>query len=363
MSPILSGNQATTARVQDIFNELKANPEFYNILSPVAGYSTFPALTVANEIMCRILAENMPWKWNRAIIPPFLTVSLQQDYVTNITNIGWLEDAWRIDINNSTSNANRAPKPIFSMETVRDQPQTAWQSVPFNINFVPNTTAFFGLWQPNTAYSCGYGVAQLPVSPIQQFIDVNDNILYIDSTQLGLNITSPGYAGTTIPLPAPNPYGVSGATQPAAPPNATPGSQVMDGTVTWSVADPNGYALRLSPLPALNGLCWYIVTQMQVAPPNLLTMQQNLSPIPTQMLYLFRQGCRAMLKQFNGSSNGNEAYAEWEQVLKEAVRAGDRQTEEFVMYPNSSIMGGYSQYMDPQNIGAAWPFGPQPFGN
>ena len=72
---------------------------------------------------------------------------------------------------------------------------------------------------------------------------------------------------------------------------------------------------------------------------------------------------RAMLKQFNGSPNANEAYAEWEETLQKSVRAGDRQTEEFIMYPNSSIMGGYSQYMDPQNIGAAWPFGPQPFGN
>jgi len=361
--PVLPGNQATTVTAQQMVNQLKVNPEFYNVLTGAAGYSTEPALTLCNEVMSRILAENMPWKWNRAIWPPFLTVSLQQDYVSNITNVGWLEDAWRVDINNSTSNASRAPKPIFDLETVRDLPQGSRQAVPFNVSFVPNSIAFMGLWQPNTVYGCGYGVSQLPVCPIQQFIDVNGNILFIDSTNLGLNIESPGYTGTTIPLPTPNPYGTSGSVQPAAPPNATPGSQVVDGTVTWTVADPSGYAMRLAPLPALNGLCWYIVVQYQLAPPTLLTLQQPLNPIPAQMLYLFRAGLRAALKQFNGAKDAAQVYAEWEEQLVKALRAGDRQQEDFIMYPNSSIMGGYSPYSDPLSIGAAWPYGPQPFGN
>ena len=118
--PVLPGSQQYSPTLQQIAQQMKSNPDFYNVLGGAPGYTTEPFLTIANEVMSRILAENMPWKWNRKIIPPFLTVSLQQDYCTQITDIGWLENAWIVDINNSTSNSNGAPKPIRSMETVRD---------------------------------------------------------------------------------------------------------------------------------------------------------------------------------------------------------------------------------------------------
>ena len=272
---VLSGNQNYTVTVQHLGNQLRANPEFYNVLGGAAGWAQEPLLTLSNEIMSRILAENMPWKWNRHLIPPFLTVSLQQDYCTQITDVGWLENGWLVDINNSTSNSNGAPKPLRSLNVVRDMLWTSAQAVPFDVSFIPNYQASLGLWQASTAYSCGYGVSMTPKSPIQQFADVNGNILYIDSTNLGLNIESPGYTGTTLVPPGVFPYGVSGSTQPAAPPNATPGSMVQDGTVVWTVADPQGFALRVSPLPALNGLTWYVVVQYQSAPPNLLLFSLN----------------------------------------------------------------------------------------
>lgn len=362
--PILTGNQNTTVTVQAMVNELKANPEFYNVLGGAAGYSTYPALTIANEVMARILAENMPWKWNRALFPAFLTVSLQQDYVSNITDIGWLENGWICDINNSTSNNNGAPKPLRGLETVRDLVWTSVQAVPFNVSFIPNTQASFGQWQANTAYSCGYGVAQLPRSPLQQFVDVNGNILFIDSTKLGLGINSPGYTGTTIPLAGYNPYGTSGATQPSAPPNATPGTQIQDGSVIWTVADPAGYAIRIAPLPALNGLEWMVFLQYQVKPPVIPTLQTMLNPIPNQYLYLFRAGMRAQLKIYNGSKDAAEAYAEWEETLTKAVKGADRQQEDFCLYPDKSIMGGgFDTWgLSFWGLGAANPYGPNLYG-
>jgi hypothetical protein len=305
----------------------------------------------------------MPWKWNRAQQPPFITVGLQQDYVTNTNNIGWLEDGWLVDINNSISNANQAPKPVRAMETVRDLAQVSSQSVPFNISFIPNTQAFLGKWQANTAYPCGYGQSMTPVSPIQQFMDVNGNILFIDSTQLGLNIESPGYTGTIIIPPGViYPYGTSGSTQPAASANATPGTMIQDGSVIWTVADPNGCAYRVSPLPALNGLCWLINCQYQIEPPQLLNLKQDLTPIPNQLVYLFRAGVRAALSRENGLADGNQMYAEWEETLIKAVRAADRQQEDNLLYPQTSIMGGVNPWNSPMNIGAAWPFGPYPNG-
>jgi hypothetical protein len=359
--PILNGSQSRTITGQQLANQLKSNPEFYNLLGGAAGYSTEPFLSCLNEVISRILDESMPWKWNREQIPPFLTVSLQQDYCTQITDIGWLENAWEVDINNSTSNANGAPKPIRPMETVRDMTQTAVQGVPFQICYIPNTQAFMGVWQPLTDYGCGYGVATLPKSPIQQFIDVNGNILYIDSTNLGLNIESPGYTGTTITPPGFYPYGTSGSTQPAAPPNATPGTLVQDGTVVWSVASPDGYAMRVSPLPALNGLCWFVCVQYQKMPDLLTSLGSPINQIPDFMHFLLRAGVRAALTRENNLAKGQLMYADWEQQLMTSLRGADRQSEDFVLYPTNSILGG--NVCSGQALGnASQPFGPAFYG-
>lgn len=360
--PILPGVSTTNSTtVQYILNQMRVYPEYIPVLG-TSGYTEYPMLTIANNLMQRILAENMPWKWNRGYVPAILTVALQQDYVTQVTDIGWLENGTMIDINNSTNNGNRAPKPIFPLEAIRDQQQTSYQGRPFEISFIPNQQAILGQWYPNTEYGCGYGVAQIPITPIQQFRDENGNILYIDSTVLGLNLNSPGFNGTPITLPPNSPYGVSGSTQPYAPANASPGTTVQDGTVVWTVADPNGYAIRLAPLPAFSGLAWLIQPIYQLIPPVLTSLSNTISPIPPEMNYLFFQGVRAMLWEHAGSPKAAPAFEKWIADLTTAVRSADRQQEGYSMYPGNSIMGGGGGYAGGAgigwgaNIGPAWPY-------
>jgi hypothetical protein len=356
--PVITGpNLNNSLTVQTLVNEMRAYPEFIPVLG-TSGYSQYPALNIANDLMQRILAETMDWKWNRAYIPAILTVALQQDYVTQCDDMGWLEMAWRCDINNSTNSGNMAPKPIFPMEAVRDLNQTSYQGVPFNVSYIPNRLAFMGQWYPNTVYGCGYGVAQVPQTPIQQFIDVNGNILFIDSTVLGLNINSPGYQNTPIVLPANSPYGTSGSTQPAAPPNSPAGTRIQDGTVIWTVADPDGVAIRISPLPAYSGLAWLITPVYQREAPILTRLQDTISPIPPDLNYLFRRGFKAMLYEHAGSKLAMESYAKWEEDLITAVRAADRQLEDYGLYPSNSIMGGGPFSVTAGNIGPGWPYGP-----
>ena len=357
---------ATTISLQQIINEIRAYPEVTPVLG-ASGFTALPALSIANDVLQRMLSQGLDWKWNRSYanvnsqgFGGVLTVALQQDYVTQTTDIGWLEGAWRIDINNSTNNGNRAPKPIFAMESVRDLPQSSWQANPFQVSFVPNSLAFMGQWQANTAYSCGYGVAQIPISPVQQFVDQNGNILYIDSTVLGLSINSPGFSGTPITLPTPNPYGTSGSTQPFAPLNAAPGTQVTDGTVTWTVANPNAYAIRVAPLPAFSGLDWLIIPVYQRKPPIFATLQQLISPIPDECAYLFRKGFLAACYGHAGSPRAATTYQEWLIDMQTFLRSGDREREEAVIYPSESLTGGSLLTWAP-NIGPGWPYGGGPF--
>jgi hypothetical protein len=136
---------------------------------------------------------------------------------------------------------------------------------------------------------------------------------------------------------------------------------VQDGTVVWTVADPNAYAIRVNPLPAFSGLAWLIQPVYQVKPPTLTRLQDRITPIPPEMTYLFRQGFRAMLYSHAGSPKAEAAYAKWEEDLMVAVRSADRQQEGYALVPGESIMGNavYGQIgVGAGNIGAAWPFGP-----
>ena len=123
-----------------------------NPILPAGGYNYEPALTFANDVLQKILAQNLNWRWNASYAPLFLSNSLQQDYITNLTDIGWFTSAFRIDINNNTNNGNLTPKPLFGMEVNRDMGLTPYQGNPGVTCFIPNSQANFGIRAPNTAY-------------------------------------------------------------------------------------------------------------------------------------------------------------------------------------------------------------------
>lgn len=326
-------------------------------MTSTGGFSLQPALSIANRVMQKFLAQSLDWKFNRAIVPTFLTVALQQDYVTSVTDLSWLESGWRLDINNTV-----VPKPFFTMESVRELTQISYQSVPFQLAWVPNSLAIMGKWQANTVYACGYGQASTPVSPIQQFIDVNGNILFINSNSLGLSLNSPGFSGT--PISTNPPYGTSGNSQPFAAPSAAAGTTVTDGTVTWTVANPNAIAIRLSPLPATSGLCWLTTAVYQKKPPYLTSLSGTISPIPDELIYLFQEGFLAFAYEHSPEPGAVRkapaAYAKWEEDLMTALRSGDRERESFVMYPSEGLSGQGVNYGWPF-LGPAFPYSPYGF--
>jgi hypothetical protein len=96
--------------------------------------------------------------------------------------------------------------------------------------------------------------------------------------------------------------------------------------------------------------------------PDLLTsLSAPISQIPDFMHFLLRSGVRAALTRENNLAKGQLMYADWEQQLMASLRGADRQTEEFVLYPNQSILGG--NIYAGQSLGnASQPFGPAFFG-
>lgn len=355
-------NTPSSVTLNDIVQYARSFPELNPIL-PVAGYNAGePALSFANDVLQKMLRQGLNWRWNASFVPPFLSNALQQDYVTNLTDIAWLTQGFRIDINNNTNIGNLNPKPLFSVEVTRDMGLTPYQGNSAEVCFIPNRQAVFGTWQANTTYTCPYGLSGAPANPTFQFIDANGNMLFLDTSVMNLNQFVPGYNGSPLPIPVPNPFnsdgsntGTSGATQPWLPPNSAPGQTVSDGTLTWTVANPNGYALRFNPLPANGGFVWLWWITYQRRAPKYTSLQQTIAPVPDDLASLFRDGFMAKCLQHANSPRGRDAWGEWLLAIEEAVKAGDREQELFDLIPDSG-MAGYSLLGPIYPVGPASPF-------
>ena len=317
-----------------------------NPILPAGGYSYEPALTFANDVLQKILSQGLNWRWNTSYVPLFLTNALQQDYITNLTDIGWLTSGFRVDINNNTNSGNLCPKPLFLMETNRDMGLTPYQGNPGQVCFINNNQCNFGTWSANTVYNCGYGVAGSPETPIQQIVDANSNMLFLDTSVMNLTPNVQGYQGTPIPLPIPNPYnstglnyGTSGAVAPLLPPNSAPGTTVQDGTLTWTVANPNGYALRLNPLPPEGGFVWLMWIVYQRRAPRFTSLQQTISPVPDDLAYLFREGFLYKCLAHANSPRADKMNLAWHEQIEQAIRAGEREEQVWDFVPDSGMSG------------------------
>jgi hypothetical protein len=313
----------STITIQTVVDYCRIFPVLTSVLgNAVAGYGgSTPVLTIANEVISEILQPPFAWKWNRAVAPSFIVNGLQQDYSTSVTDLAWLENSTRLDINSPTT-----PKPIRGVEVVRELLPTNTQSTPSQLSWVYNSQAICGTWTGNTTYLNGIGMNSCPMQLFTQIRDTNGNIQVVTG------------------------FGTTGSSQPTW--ATTPGQTTTDGTVTWTCIDPNGITFRVSPLPPQNGTVWQIQPYYQKKPKLITSISQTWSSIPDELAYVYRQGFLA--KAFKAADDNRylKEYEVFQLMIQKALGSSDRECEEFGVYPSDGLMG------DPSSpSGNGWPFG------
>ena len=292
-----------------------------------SGFGNQLALNYANNVMTDIVAERFNWKWNRAAAPPFYTNSFQQDYPQiGLTNIGWLEDADRIDINNTTT-----PKPTRQLN-VRRQLSTAatnWAPVT-EICWMYNRQLNFGTWP-------GAGVVFSPL--VGSIVKQNPLLNMIDAHGNRLIVTS---------------FGTTGSTAPLLTANAAEGTTVTDGSVIWTVVDPDSQGFRISPLPGAAGPVLKIVVYYQMAAPPIKALGATIDPIPDDYARFFQQGIQTYCLE--GSPNpGDQKRGEgmrrsWNANMVDCRKQGDRESNIYSLLPASSVVEPVYPFMrNPQD--------------
>lgn len=335
----------STVTIQDCVDDSLRFGDLVPVLG-VGGSSMQPSLTIANLVMAELCSRRYNWKWNSFLLPPFQTISWQNDYgVPGVTNLGWLENGVIIDINST-----QIPKRKYKLEVVKDlQPSSEGFGRPFQICWLNNQNMLFGTWGtglvtpntnntgqtnpgPNVIYTQPLGAPTTPSNPITQIIDPNGNLQVL---------TTFGTCGPTAP------------TWPTA--GATTGTTTTDGSCVWTVIDQVGQGFRLQLLPAQAGTVWQIMLRGQYKPMRFTGLGQALDPIPDDFAHYFMQGFRTYCYQRSPDSKVRAKFGPefelWQRMILDAEGQADREPESYGAYPDGDLMSG--QWINP---GPAWPF-------
>ncbi len=364
----------STIRLQEVVDDAGTLGDVAPALA-TGGHSMAPALSIANDVMQALInggpnGQPYNWKWNRYNLPILYINSVQQDYfIPNLINIGWLESAWAVNINQTS-----IPKQKIPLEIDKDLLVTYEQgSYMAKVAWLPNNMLQTGTWgAAPLGPTAGFPSGQTTVSGPNQSGQQNPGPGVIYTNPVG-TLTTPYNATTCITDPNGNlwvltTFGTCGSTQPSWPlnpvyptlrnPSLIP-TTVTDGSAVWTAINPFGQGIRLSPLPPQSGVVWSIQVVGQMVAPRFFNLTQYLNPLPDAFEWAFKQGFFSQCYRRNPDPKIRARFQQenqiWLDSLDKAVKQMDREPDDFGFYPNSMIMDtGFG--VNP--ITPALPFGP-----
>jgi len=337
----------STTTLSKIIQNAKAHPDLApNIQITAGGGSLEPALTIANDVMIELLAPAFNWKFNRFALPQFNTNSFQQDYALSTINLGWLEDGFIQDINNTSY-----PQPIWPLEAVKFVPRTSTQyGQPGQVCWLPNNQLTYATWgavnigqaqnggvgpnpQPLQAITNPIGLTVSPNNPWLQVQDTFGN-LWVVTTYGTTGSTNPFLANANPVFPTPNN------------PTAT-ATTVNDGSVVWTAVNPVGQGIRCNPLPPQTGVVYQFNIFGQYRPfafsnGPFTSFGQTIEPIPDDFAKRFRDGFVALSYPYSQDAKlrgkAIDAYNMWIKSLADMKVTGDRERDNEGFYPATSLL-------------------------
>lgn len=359
------GNSSYT--IQNLVDIARTRGDIAPALPTGGSYETV-ALSAANDAMTAMLAGSdkgspFNFKFNRILVPPFYINSYQQDYASNLVNLGWLESC-----NAYNTSSTQYPKPERYIEVRRDVMLVSNQTGRCaKISWMQNDTLTYGTWGQSqilsltglknpgsgVVYTDPAGATATPTNPTTQVKDTAGNFWLLTTygtcgtfdpfTPVSTSVV---ISGGTVTVTAPNGLsagmvvtgsgfatltGLNGlaltvltanssqftaavtlgngsdtvgsfAITPVFPTFSrvtTVATTVTDGSVVWTAINPKGQGFRLNPMPTQNGPVWQVTPIGQARIPQFTRMSQYLEPIPDDYFSYFKDGFFAQCYRYH----------------------------------------------------------------
>jgi hypothetical protein len=142
--------------------------------------------------------------------------------------------------------------------------------------------------------------------------------------------------------------------------SSTVATTVTDGTVVWTAINPKGQGFRLNPIPPNSGVVWQVNPVAQMRVPRFSSMQQTLEPIPDDWETFFKNGFYAQCYRHSPDPKVRlkfkDEWALFMQSLDNAVKQGQRETDDFGFYPGNPGVMDTGWAVNPTR--PDWPYGP-----
>lgn len=335
---------------------------------PTGGAYETVALSAANDAMTAMLAGSAKgspfnFKFNRILIPPFFINSYQQDYASNVVNLGWLESCGAYN-----TSSTQYPKPFRVVEVRRDVLLTNAQTGNLaKISWMENDTLTYGTWGlsqilsltglqnpgPGISFTNPAGASSTPKNPTTQVKDAAGNFWLLTTygtcgafNPFALVSSAVVISGGTVTVTVPNGLsagmvvvgsgfgtltGLNGlsltvvtasSTQftatvtlgngsdtvgsfvitpvyPTFPKPTIVATTVIDGSVVWTAINPKGQGFRLNPMPTQTGPVWQITPIGQARIAPFTRLSQYLEPIPDDYFSYFKDGFFAQCYRYH----------------------------------------------------------------
>jgi hypothetical protein len=345
------------------------NAESFGDLAPVlnvGGHSLEPARTAMNDAMNRFFAD-YPYKFNEFELPFFYSNSWQQDYAlidedgNSVTNLAWLQQGIAVQINSTALG-----KPWTWVQVGRSQIQSTANlgsglaanalAPVYSATFMQNRRLYYGTWgDANTGnatlgnnpvagsvYTAPLGQISQPSNPITQIRDANGNLLVLTT------------------------YGTTGNSAPLLAANSEPGTTVNDGSCVWTLVDPYGQGIRITPIPSQVGVVWQFRLIAQMQPPRFDDadcFEQTIYPVTDEYEPHLRALFIAEVYSYSSEAKvAAKAEGKRQKALESLAKArmkSDRERDFYKFVASTNVRSGGNR----NNTGYAgpyWPFGGPP---
>lgn len=328
-------SSASTQTVQQVVNYASAHTELMP-LAGVGGYSSEPALSIANDALGEILAPPFAWKFNRVNANLFVTGHARQDSQFAGACAFVAESPCGVGIDLATNNGVSESGNTVTVNTLDPHNFAVGQTVYMTGNTVAAYNSTNTATPTGSSWSGGWVITAVPSSTSFRFTHASSGLAVSGSA----GIFNFGWLESASMVDA-NDRSAPRSVLSLQASRTLPVSGIVSTPTKVAVSD-NGNGIITVRTDCVGGSTpWAISLVYQAKAPTLLTLDSTWAPIPDQFAFVYRQVFLAAAFRFVNSNRADNEYKKAQAMIMKALGRDDAEMSDEYITPQVSLLGDF----------------------